>query len=152
MNNKRGLYSSIKIEKKMLILQNRGAYIPPQACLRRLRLYKKLHYSLSSFYVLLVFVQYFSLFQILVFQISFSINPIFLIYFSFLYISTIHPYLTSFPSSHLFVSISEEDGGRSLLNCDLHCLGHFLINAAAKAVAHHLMQRQQATPSQKLPL
>ena len=38
------------------------------------------------------------------------------------------------------------------LSCKLYCLGHFLINAADKAVAHHLMRRQQATSCWKLPL
>ena len=47
---------------------------------------------------------------------------------------------------------SEEGGGRSLLSCDLHCLGHFLINAADKVVVHHLMRMQQATSGQKASL
>ena len=47
----------------------------------------------------------------------------------------------------LVFSTFEEGSGRSLLNCDLYCLGHFIINAANKAVTHHLMQRRQATPN-----
>ena len=141
----------MKIEKKMLILQNRIAYIPPQACPRRLRLYKKLHCSLSSLYVLLVSLQYFC-FQILVFQNSFSVNHHFLIYFSFFYISTIHHYLTSFSFWHSSLFPSEEGGRRSLLSYDLHYSGHFLINAVDKAVAHHLIRRRQATPHQKFTL
>ena len=77
----------------------------------------------------------------------FSINPIFLIYFFFSHISTIHPYLTYLLSRLLSLSVPEEGGERNLLRCDLHCLGHFLINAPDKAVAHHLMQTQQATPN-----
>ena len=82
----------------------------------------------------------------------FSVNPLSFIYFSFSHIPTIHTYLTYFLSWHLFLSISEEGGDRNLLNCDLHCSGHFLINTTNKVVAHHLMRRQQATPNWKLPL
>ena len=71
------------------------------------------------------FSQCFSCFFLTLLLISFSVNPSFLIYFSFLLISTIHPYLTSFLSWHLSLSTSEEDGGRSLLSCDLHCSGYF---------------------------
>ena len=144
----------MKIEKKMLILQNRIAYIPPQACLRRLRLYKKLHCSRSSLNVLLVSVQYFFFFfsRYLHFSILFSINPSFLIYFSYPHISTIHHYLTSFSFWHSSLFPSEEGGRRSLLSYDLHYSGHFLINAVDKAVAHHLMWRRQATPHQKFTL
>ena len=35
---------------------------------------------------------------------------------------------------------------------ELHCSGHFFINAANKAIAHHLMRRQHATSHWKLPL
>ena len=81
-----------------------------------------------------------------------SVNPLPFIYFSFSHIPTIHPYLTYFLSWHLFLSVFEEGGGRNLLSCDLHCSGHFLINATDKTVAHHLMRRQQDTQNWKLPL
>ena len=81
-----------------------------------------------------------------------SVKPLPFIYFSFSHIPTIHPYLTSFLSWHFFLSVSEEDSGRNLLSYDLHCSSHFLINAADKVVAHHLMRRQQATPNWKLAL
>ena len=69
--------------------------------------------------------------------IIFSANPPLIRYFSFPYISTIHPYLTNLLSWHLSLSKSKEGGRRSLLSYDLHCSGHFLINAADKVVAHY---------------
>ena len=38
-----------------------------------------------------------------------------------------------------------------MLSCELHYSGHFLINAADKAVAHHLIRSQHATSLWKLP-
>ena len=69
----------------------------------------------------------------------------------FSYISTIHPYLTYLLSWHLSLPVSEEHGGRNLLSYDLHCSGHFLINAADKVIVYHLIQMKHATPGQKLP-
>ena len=69
----------------------------------------------------------------------------FLIYLYLHHIFTIHFYLTSLLFWHLLPFTSEEDGGRNLLSCNLHCLGHFLINAADKAVVYHLMRMQQVT-------
>ena len=84
-------------------------------------------------------------------MILFSMLILFLIYFYLYHISTLHSHLTSLLSWHLLLLTSEEDGERNLLRCDLHCSGHFLINAADKAVAYHLMRIQQAIPDQKLP-
>ena len=86
------------------------------------------------------------------FLLLFSVNPLFLIYSSLLHILTFHLYLTNLYSWHLSHFTSEEGGRRSLLSCDLHCSGYFLVNAGDKAVTHHLMRRQQATPNWKLPL
>ena len=77
---------------------------------------------------------------------------------SFLYtppsfhILTFHFYLTNLSPWHLSFFTSEESDRKSLLSCDLHCSGHFLINVADKAVVHHLMRWQQATLNWKLPL
>ena len=67
------------------------------------------------------------------------------------YILTIHFYLTPFHFRHLLPFTSEEGGGRNLLSCGLHCLGHFLINAADKATVFQLMRMQQAIPRLKHP-
>ena len=119
-----------------------------QASPRRPQLHKKCYCSLSSFSVLLVPFLY----PDTCVSIFFSVNPLFLIYSSFPHISTFHLYLTNLPSWHLSLFTSEEGGGRGLLRYDLHCSGHFLINAANKTVAYHLIRRQQATPNEKLPL
>ena len=80
------------------------------------------------------FSQCSSCFFLTLLSIPFFVNPSFLKYFSFLLISTIHPYLTSFLSWHLSLSTSEENSERSLLSCDLHCSDHFLINVVDKAI------------------
>ena len=71
--------------------------------------------------------------------IPFSMLFSFLINLYLHHIFTIHFYLIS----HLFLRLlpfsSEEDGGRNLLSCGLHYSSHFLINAADKAIVHHLM-------------
>ena len=85
-------------------------------------------------------------------SLFFSVNPLFLIFSSLPHISTLHLYLTYIPSWNLYLFTSEESGRRSLFNCNLHCSGHFLINAVDKAVVHHLIRRQQVTPNWKLPL
>ena len=74
---------------------------------------------------------------------------LFLIYLYLYHISIIHSHLTSLLLWHLLLWTSEEDGGRNLLSCNLHCSGHFLINATDKTVVYHLMWMQQATPDQK---
>ena len=74
---------------------------------------------------------------------------LFLIYLYLYHISTIHSHLTSLLLWHLLLITSKEDGGRNLLSYDLHCSGHFLINATDKTVVYHLMRMQQATPDQK---
>ena len=81
----------------------------------------------------------------------FSKNTIFFIYSSLLHILTSHFYLTNLSLWHLSLFTSEEGGRWSLLSCELHCSGHFLINAVDRAVAHHLIRRQQATSLWKLP-
>ena len=110
--------------------------------------YRKLHCSLSSLNVLLVSFSFLDTCVCL----FFSENPIFLIYSSLLHILTFHLYLTNLYSWHLSLFTFEEGGRRSLLSCDLHCSGHFLVNAADKPVTHHLMRKQQTTPNWKLPL
>ena len=66
-------------------------------------------------------------------------------------ILTIHFYLTPFHFRHLLPFTSEEGGGRNLLSCGLHCLGHFLINAVDKTTVFQLMRMQQAIPGLKHP-
>ena len=120
------------------ILRNRWTFSSPQARLRRLSLHKSniVHSLLSMLYFL------FSSFFV---SIPFLVLSPFLIYFYFYHILTIHSHLTPILSWHLLLLTSKEDGGRNLLSCDLHCSSHFLINAADKVVAHHLMRMQQAT-------
>ena len=100
------------------------------------------HSPLSMFFLLISF---------LLFQSPFPMLSPFLIYFYLHHISTIHFYLTSLLSWHLLPFTSEEDVGKSLLSCALHCSDYFLINAIDKAVVYFLMRMQQATPGQKLP-
>jgi len=108
----------------------------PNIILGPLRI-ESLHYcSLSFFSMFSLFLLY-----ILVLMSGPFLYPLFLIYFSFSHILTIHPHLTYLLSRLLSLSIPEESGERNLLNCDLHCSSHFLINAADKVIAHHLMQR-----------
>ena len=85
------------------------------------------------------------------FPIPFPMLPPFLIYLYLHHIFTIHFYLASLLFWHLLPFTSETGGGRDLFSCDLYCLGHFLINAADKAIVYHLMWMQQATSGQKLP-
>ena len=73
------------------------------------------------------------------------------LYLYLYHISTFHSHLTSFLLWHLLLLTFKEDGGRNLLNYDLQCSGHFLINAVDKAVFYYLMRMQQATLDQKLP-
>ena len=89
-------------------------------------------------------------------SLSFLIH--FLMLFPFIiYLSSIasSPSISTLPPPllfrHLLPFTSEEGGGRNLLSCDLHCLGHFLINAANKIIVFQLMRMQQATPGLRLP-
>ena len=66
-------------------------------------------------------------------------------------ILTNHFYLTPFHFRHLLPFTSEEGGGRNLLSCGLHCLGHFLMNAVDKTTVFQLMRMQQAIPGLKHP-
>ena len=112
---------------------------------RRPHLHRICYCSLSFLSMFFSFLHY-------LFVPPISVNPLPFICFSFSHILTIHPYLTSFLSWHLFLFVFKEGGGRNLLSYDLYCAGHFFINAANKTVAHHLMRRQQATLNWKLPL
>ena len=139
---KGGLHPRRKIRKKKQILLNGWTTFSIQIGPRKSHLRKKCYWSLSF---LLVFFSFLLYILVLVScpppPFFFFGNLIFLIYFTFSHISTIHPYLTYFLSWHLFLSISEESGGKNLLSCDLYYSSHFLINAADKTIVHHLMQR-----------
>ena len=129
----------VKIEKKRLILLNKkGIYpstsLPEEAKFAQIvTLFTLLSLSSSSSFLLCLslsdtFVSPLLLVHLLV-----------LIYLCLYHISTIHSHLTSLLLWHLLLLTLEKDGGMNLLNCDLHYLGHFLINAADKAVAHYLI-------------
>ena len=74
--------------------------------------------------------------------IPFPMHPPFLIYLYLHHIFTIHFYLASLLFWYLLPFTFETGGGRDLLSCDLYCSGHFLINAADKAVVYHLTRMQ----------
>ena len=69
-----------------------------------------------------------------------SIHLLSLIYLHLHHILTIHFHLTPFLFWHLLLLSFEEDGRRNLISCDLHYLGHFLINVANKTIVYHLIQ------------
>ena len=94
---------------------------------------------------------FFLLFLFSLFLIPFPMLFPFIIYLYFHHIFTIHFYLPPSFFDTLLPFTSKEDSGRNLLICDLYCSGHFLINAADKAIVYHLIQMQHATPGQKLP-
>ena len=128
-----GLYSEAN-EYQALHKCSRGVWV----CIKS----STVHSFLSMFFLLFLFSFFF---------IPFPMLFPFLIYLYLHHIFTIHFYLTSLLFWHLLPFTFEEDGGRNLLSCGLHYLGHFLINAADKAVVYHLMRMQQVTPRQKLP-
>ena len=138
MNNKRGLYSRIKKEKKMLILQNKKGIYPSTSLPEEAKFVQivTLFTHLSLLLLLLLLCAYVLLILCLDPFLSEHYFPSIPLPLSYLN----HPFS---PNPYTLMTLSllklEEDGGRNLLSCDLHCSGHFLINAVDKTVVHHLM-------------
>ena len=139
---KGGLRPKWKIRKKRQILLN-GRTIFSKIGPRRLHSHKKCYCSLSFLSVFFLFLLYL---LVLVSLLFFYKPPPF---YKLLFISYLnHPSLPNILPLMTLVSFCIwRRWQRNPLSCDLHCLGYFLINAANKAIAHHLMQRQQATPN-----
>ena len=146
MNNKRGFCLRIKIEKKRLILLNKRGIYPSTSLLKEAKFVQIV--TLFTLLSLSSSVLCFCLFDTCVsfFFFFFSQCTFFSLYTSIFIISQPDSHLTPLLSWHLSLLTPEEDGGRNLLSFDLHCSSHFLINAADKTVAHHLMWMQQVIP------
>ena len=131
-------------ERKLKTNSINGSF---QARLRTMFLHKDTHCSLSlSLFLLIVLVLISSFFFPDPFIQKFS---------SFIYsytfcISTFHLQSSRSSLGHLSYQTPAEGGKRGCLAVNILFRGHFLINAADKAVASHLIRRQQVSFHRKL--